>query len=213
MIFTFRSTVCAALLVAASTAFGSSAAPNVQVTVKQGKTELFKGITDGSGRFTTLPLDPGIYRFELRALKTAPPAQYFLLLSGAKPVTTAMADKKAVLMMDAQVRRPRSVTGQVTARRIRIIAPTPPTAPDQLAPVGPASRQTAVARPPAPPARALASDVISRPAATPRAAAAPATTTSPPPVAYQRRMINGRPHIWVPSAPGSTLGRWVPERP
>jgi hypothetical protein len=97
-----------------------------------------------AGRFATPPVEPGIYTFELRVLKTAPPALYFLLLAGAKPVSLPMADKDAVLMMNAQVRKARSVTGQVTARRLRIAVPAG-TAANQPAPV--ASAPTPAATP------------------------------------------------------------------
>ena len=282
-----RSIVCAALLLlGASTAVASSVAPNVQVNVKQGRTTVFTAITDARGRFTTMPIEPGIYTFELRALRTAPPAQYFLLLAGAKPVSAAMADQKAVLMMDAQVRRPRSVTGQVTARRLRIVAPPSASPAPELGPA-PARATTAVAAPATstvavPPARATtparastgarvavpvrarstaptsqvsarpatASDVVTRsiptqptptrppvtrpPVARPVAptASTPAAARSVParpaaarpiapaasaptarPVNTRTRIINGKPHIWVPVAPGSTLGRWVPGQP
>ena len=220
-----RSIVCAVLLCGVSTAPAASVAPNVQVNVKQGRTKLFTGVTDGSGRFTTVPLQPGVYTFELRALKTAPPAQYFLLLSGAKPVSTAMADKKAVLMMDAQVRTPRSVTGQVTARRLRIATPegaaaapagvaapvsaaTPAAAGTAAAPA-----RTAVAVQPATASRVAAQPQMATPRQAAPSAAASATGLAPRPVGYQTKMINGRPHIWMPIAPGSTLGRWVPGRP
>lgn len=207
------SILCAVLLLGVSTARAASVAPNVQVNLKQGRTKLFTGVTDASGRFTTTPLQPGIYTFELRALKTAPPAQYFLLLSGAKPVSTAMADKKAVLMMDAQVRSPRSVTGQVTARRLRIATPEgTAAAPASVA----APARTAVSVQPATSGRVAAraqTPTATRARQAAPAGAAPAIGLVPRPVGYQAKMINGRPHIWMPIAPGSTLGRWVPGRP
>ena len=269
-----RSVVCAALLLlGASTAVASSVAPNVQVNVKQGRTTVFTAITDARGRFATVPMEPGIYTFELRALRTAPPAQYFLLLSGAKPVSAAMADQKAVLMMDAQVRRPRSATGQVTARRLRIAAPQPApagpnanqvpigataTAPQRAtapaaapprattpaparattparvavpvratstAPTSPVSARPAIpsgvvsrsiptqpsaARPAA--ARPVAPTASTRPAAAKPVAPAASTPTARP-ANTRTRMINGKPHVWVPIAPGSTVGRWVPGQP
>ena len=222
-----RSIVCAVLLCGVSTAPAASVAPNVQVNVKQGRTKLFTGVTDGSGRFTTVPLEPGIYTFELRALKTAPPAQYFLLLSGAKPVSTAMADKKAVLMMDAQVRTPRSVTGQVTARRLRIAtpegaaaapagiaAPASAAAPTRTATATAAApARTAVSVQPATSGRVATQPQMAMPRQAAPSAAASATGLAPRPVGYRTKMINGRPHIWMPIAPGSTLGRWVPGRP
>lgn len=290
-----RSLVCAGLLVAASTALASSGAPNVQVNVKQGRTKIFTAITDGSGRFMTAPVEPGVYTFELRVLKTAPPAQYFLILSGAKPVTQAMADKNAVLMMDAQVRTARSVTGQVTARRLRIVAPAatspaagqPTTTTSAPAPAATPtavlsrSQATAVGRTAAPARVAVPARIVTRtragtltpaPAASTTRAVAPATVTRPavatptqvsaparaparasasavaPPMRNARptravarassnapsqpapaaatptsglvprpagdgqKIINGKPHVWTPIAPGSTLGRWVPGR-
>ena len=232
--YLLRFVLLAALCVGASTGFASSGAPNVQVNVMQGRTKIFTGLTDANGRFTTVPVEPGVYTFELRALKTAPPAQYFLLLSGAKPVSPPMADQKAVLTMNAQVRRPRSVTGQVTARRLRIISPEAASAsPANVA--APAAAQTARAtaaapvRATAPVQPATAGRVAAQPQmAMPTRAAgpsssnaarqaapfslAPATGLAPRPVGYQSKMINGRPHVWVPIAPGSTLGRWVPGR-
>lgn len=92
-------TLCAAILLTASVASASNVAPNIEVTVKQASRTLFKGITDASGRFFTTPLEPGVYTFELRRPKTALPAQYFLLLSGAKPVSPATSDRRVVLRM------------------------------------------------------------------------------------------------------------------
>ncbi len=189
-----RYLVCAALFVGASTVLASSGAPNVQVNVKQGRTTIFTAITDASGRFTTVPVEPGVYTFELRVLKTAPPAHYFLILSGAKPVTAAMADKDAVLMMDAQVRTARSVTGQVTARRLRIAAPagtTPTTTQPAAVPLTPTpaatptaflsrSQATAVGRTAAPARVAVPARMVTRSRAgtlTPPPAPMPAAST------------------------------------
>ena len=162
--------------------------------MKQGRTKVFTAITDATGRFTTAPMEPGVYTFELRVLKTAPPAQYFLILAGAKPVTAAMADKNAVLMMDAQVRRARSVTGQVTARRLRIAAP--------------ASTSTAASQP------AAAATVAPAPAATPTAvlsrsqAVAVSRTAAPARVAVPARIVTrSRAGTLAPApaaAPGAT---------
>ena len=235
MQFTRRYILPVALVLAASAAFGSSVAPNVQVNVKQGRTKVFTGITDGSGRFTTVPVEPGVYTFELRALKTAPPAQYFLLLSGAKPVSAPIADKKAVLTMDAQVRTARSVTGQVTARRLRILAPadtasatgapaavtappTPAATPTaflsraQAAAVGRTAAPARVAVPVRATAPAGAPQQSTAPNQAAPAGATPASGPVPRPSGAGQKMINGKPHVWVPIAPGSTVGRWVPAR-
>ena len=322
----------AAILLCAATAFGSTFGLGVEVTAKQGSRTVLKVITDPAGRFATGPLEPGVYTFEIRSHKMAPPAHYFLALAGAKPISLPMIKPGVDLSMDAQVRAAAGVRGQVTARRLRIVAPTPPMPPNQLAPPSAAvTRQTAavsgvatrgtmlkpapspaVAVPAAspavprtgptatalarsaaaasgaPPTRAvlatraaapnaaqLPGDVIARsvpsarPTATPSrvigrtaspapapvvtenragvarraqtinrvaarnaasAAAArpdrpalsarsgaprptttPAPRSAPAPSAYRTRMINGKPHVWVPLAPGSTLGRWVPE--
>ena len=247
--------------------------------MKAGRTKVFEGVTDASGRFVTTPLEPGLYTFELRIPKGfVSSARYFLALSGAKPVGDAMTSPAVPLMMQAQVRRLTSVRGQVTGRRVAVIptiattatggtattttagttvatrvsATTPArTAGDvPAATVGarmsigsrtiPARRTTAAPRstgavsatatprttttPPAPramtaPRTAAAPPTNSgRAVATTRAAtptAAPATTTqglAARPGNFEPRMINGRRHYWVPIAPGSTLGRWVPDR-
>ena len=183
-------------------------APNVEVSVKQGKTAVFKGITDGSGRFTTTLLEPGVYRFELRALKTAPPAQYFLLLSGAKPVSGAMFDKKTVLTMDAQVRAAKSVTGQVTARRMMISKPQAATATAAGNTMAPAAPRVTTTQP-------TTSRLPNAPGQNAIAAQPSGPTTESfvrRPSGYHARMINGQPHEWVPISSGSDLGRWMPVR-
>lgn len=52
-----------------------------------------------------------------------------------------------------------------------------------------------------------------RPPAAPTTGAAPGSQgLSARPGGFQPRIIDGRRHYWVPIAPGSTIGRWVPER-
>jgi hypothetical protein len=242
-----RCACTAAFLVSASAACASSAAPGMQVVVKAGRATVFDGITDGTGRFVTAPLEPGVYTFEVRIPKNVvpPPARYFLALSGAKPVGDPMMKKGVPLMMGAEVRRPTSVRGQVTARRVTIVPAATTTAaatPAVTAPATSAVRPTypgatiGLRSPPAAvttaPSRTSATPAAARPAAA-RATAQPApmmrraaTTTQPvaaptqsttgglavKPPTNEPRMINGRLHAWVPIAPGSTLGRWVPER-
>ena len=287
-----RCACLAAVLLAATRAFASSAAPGVQVVVKAGRATVFEAVTDATGRFVTAPLEPGLYSFEVRIPKNVvTPARYFLALSGAKPVGEAMMMPGVPLMMQAQVRRPVSVRGQVTARRVVIVPAAGATtgtgtaqgqsttttaggvsrvaSPGYSVPAGrtPAAPTTFTRQPSSaaasigvrttprtvstPPPRPLGSTPISRPPpitrATPAPTARPLMRNTPPPLVpaprrtstlarpataqtapaapqpnaaglsqrpanSQPRMINGRLHVWVPIAPGSTLGRWLPDR-
>ena len=183
----------AGIVLAASTALGATA-PGLEVVVTSGGSVVFEGITDAEGRFATTPLPPGIYTFEVRVPKTiGTESRYFLALSGAKPITQPLMRRDVAIMMDARVRSARSVRGQVTARHVTIFT--------QPASASPGANPASV------PARVA-------PAAAARApAASTATPSSAGPSAYQQRVINGRRHVWEPLAPGSRLGRWVPEQP
>ncbi len=198
--------VCLAAFVSAgATAFASSAAPGVEVVVKAGRASVFQGLTDASGRFVTAPLEPGIYTFEVRIPKNVvTPARYFLALSGAKPMGEALMKPGVPLLMQAQVRRLTSVRGQVTARRVIIVPATGTTTTSTTGANAGSATSTATT---------TAARTTTRPVS--QEAAAPAPTSegvASRPVGYQARMINGRRHYWVPIAPGSTLGRWMPDR-
>src|SRR5687768_10436105 len=95
--------VSATFLLLCSSSFASNTAPNVQVVVKKGFSTVFKGITDGTGKFSTPALEPGPYRFELRAPKTVTPARYFLSLAGARPIGQTMTNPGGDLVMEAEV--------------------------------------------------------------------------------------------------------------
>ena len=197
----------AAIALAGSTAFGA-AAPGLEVIVRSGSSVVFEGVTDFEGRFATVPLPPGIYTFEVRVPKTIPTlARYSLALSGAKPVTEPLMRRDIAIMMDAQVRSPRPVRGQVTARNVTLLTP-PATASPRAITAGASTPNRATAPPPA-------TVSSSAPALRPAPVRAPASTTpsSTGPSPYQQRVINGRLHVWEPLAPGSRLGRWVPEQP
>jgi hypothetical protein len=138
------------------------------------------------------------------------PARYFLALSGAKPISEPMMGRDVALSMDARVRSTRAVRGQVTARRVIIVpAPTASASPSPAA-ASPSANRVAAPRPTPTPAVAA-----SRPVAVGTIAAA---TGVPQPLIhrpgdYRPRIINGKMHVWQAIAPGSTLGRWVAERP
>ena len=223
----------------------------MQVVVKSGRTTVFEGITDATGRFVTPPLEPGVYSFEVRIPKGfVSTARYFLALSGAKPLGEAMTGPRVPLMMSAEVRRPTSVRGQVTGRRGAIATATTtaqtagatPTS-GTTAPTAPRTTTTTTASRPVPSSGRSSIGLRSAPLATTtpvQRAIAPRTTSATPvrgafnptrppeapttgaapgaqglsarPAGFQPRIIDGRRHYWVPIAPGSTIGRWVPER-
>ena len=193
----------AGIVFAAANGFGATA-PGLEVIVTSDRSVVFEGITDAEGRFATTPLPPGIYTFEVRVPKTiGTESRYFLALSGAKPITQPLMRRDVAIMMDAQVRSVRSVRGQVTARHVTILTPPASAAPG----ANPAAAPVANRRIAAPRVTAAS------PAPVARAPAAATTPAGAAPSAYQQRVINGRLHVWQPLAPGSRLGRWVPEQP
>lgn len=221
----------AAFVLMACTAIASNGAPGLEVVAKIGRTVVFQGLTDGTGRFTTGPLEPGIYTFEVRVPKTIiTPARYFLALSGAKPVSEPMMGPGLALSMNAQVRSARQVRGQVTGRRV-IIVPAQPASASSASVANPTASSTAISaanrgsavsaaapgRGPAPASGAITSaTAVVRPETTTSSTAAAPGVPAPQglterPSSYQPRIINGRVHVWQAIAPGSTLGRWVPK--
>ena len=228
-----RLMVCAALLLPASRASAANGVPGLEVVASNGSAKVFQGLTDGSGRFSTGPLPPGMYKFEVRVPKTfITPARYFLALSGARPLGEPMMSRGVAVAMDAQVRRVGEVRGQVTARPVMIVpaansAPAATTTVPRTAPSpapAPAAMPTRSAVPvPGPRPMGILAEQQRLPAATAPAVAKPAVTTttaraattaSPRPMqtaAPQPMLIDGKLHVWVPSAPGSLSGRWVPQ--
>jgi hypothetical protein len=125
-------------------------AANLEVTVVSGDTTVYKGYTDGTGRFETTPLEPGIYIFQLRIPRTMiTPCRYTLVLGGARPLGDALVGAGVALGMNAQVRRPGPVRGQVTGRRVILVPPTTATAGTATATKtnGPAGTRTSVTLP------------------------------------------------------------------
>lgn len=212
-------------LVSASPSYASNPAPGVQILVKQGRTTVFAGTTDGTGKFYTAPLEPGIYLFEVRGPKAVGPTRYFLALAGARPAGETLTNADGDLAMPAEVTRPRGVTGQVRARRTLRLPPVG--APGE----GTASQSSGVVSPIDPviagstayraPSSQRAAIIAPAPASN-RATLAPAATapqrldagnismaSSPVP---RPLMIGGKRYIWVPTTSGSNLGRWVLDR-
>jgi len=216
------------LTLSAGLAFAANPAPNVAVIVTNSQgTAVFEGITDGTGRFVTPPLAPDLYTIELRSLKTAAPARYFLALSGARPVGQAMGNLMA-LKMQAQVTSTKPVTGEVRALRVVLVPASPTPAANPLTPAVTSSapvRTTTAATASSPSATVAAP--VSRPAAGPATSASflsaarlPSSTPARPapmsplihrPAVTQPRTINGQRYVWQQASPTSTLGRWVPE--
>ena len=270
-----RGIISAALFLLTSVVYAGHPAPGVQVIVKTGGAAVFTTITDGTGQFATGDLEPGQYLIEVRGPKVVPPVRYFLVLSGARPVGQTLTNAGGDLAMQAQVRRPTSIRGQVSASRIIVLpglnpagsatisagatTPVSPINARQPAPIA-ALRQTPVttvagmqARSPstvvttpstlpatrptvAAPANPTRPNVAASANATRPAVAAPSNATRPvpptgssvrsTPLPLQQaprvtrspsitgsRIIGGKRYIWVPSAPGSNLGHWVPETP
>ena len=230
--------VGAVLLLLSPTAFASNPAPGVQVIVKNGSSTVFRGVTDGSGKFYTPPLAAGTYLFDVRGPKALAPNRYFLALSGARPLGEAMTNTAGDLAMQAEVRDGKSVRGQVRAFRVlRNPLPMDPAMAStssasgvgfQNAPVpsGPSgyyapSSQIATTRPvmTAPPASmqtaarpAAAAQTTARPVTTnqmPVNTSAPAAPSAARPATPLPLMIGGKRFIWVATTPGSTAGRWV----
>jgi hypothetical protein len=176
-----------------------------------GRTVAFEGLTDSRGRFATEPLAPGFYTIELRVPKNIiTPAQYFVTLGGARPASDAMSAPGVALSMNAEVRNAGSMRGQVTARRVNIIPAQTTTTSTTTSTTSPTVRSSP---PPAQRPGAPRMGTARPPTAAPApAAAAPAemSTFAPRPGTNQPRIINGRPHIWVPITAGANIGRWVP---
>ncbi|MDQ6765011.1 MAG: carboxypeptidase-like regulatory domain-containing protein [Verrucomicrobiota bacterium] len=123
-----KTVASAALLLLTSVVYAGHPAPGVQVIVNRGGATVFKCITDATGQFTTGDLEPGEYRIEVRGVKVVPPVRYFLVLSGARPLGETFTDAGGDLAMRAQVRRPTTIRGQVSANRIIVLAGLNPAA-------------------------------------------------------------------------------------
>ncbi len=195
---------------------------------------VFRGVTDGNGRFETTPLEPGVYFIQLRIPKTiAVPTRYTLALSGARPLGDALTGPGVALGMNAEVRRLGPVRGFVNGRRVAV-APTPAApmpAPALLSPgayrplsanrapvpaSSPAVGALTVARPMGTPARTAINPGTTIVAASPPTlAASPARGTMalptllPRPANSQPRLVNGRRYVWVASGRDSNLGYWA----
>ena len=218
-----------AFFVSASPASASNPAPGVQILVKQGRTTVFTGFTDGAGKFYTGPLEPGIYLFEVRGPKVVGPTRYFLALAGARPAGETLTNADGDLAMQAAVRRPRSVTGQVRAMRtMRLPAPGAPADPmasqssGAVSPMNPVTAGATAYRAPS----SQNAAIIAPASVSSRTAVTPVTrTTSPTAIEPQRAgaangstasssvpqplMLGGKRYVWVPSSSGSSVGRWV----
>lgn len=215
-------------LLAVSTAWAAKSVPGIEVVVLNGSTIVFRGVTDGRGRFETGPLPPGIYTVEVRTMPNTPPtsARFFLSLAGAKPLGEATMRPGVALAMNASVRNPAGMKGQVTARGGIVYIPArgtaqnnnPGSAPTSPTSVNPPRPRTA----PTPPgARSMGPLVANTPVASsakPGTAPAPSAGATGPnsplvrrPAGYQPKIINGRRHFWRPITSGSNLGRWLPE--
>lgn len=203
---------CAAFLLLSSAVFAANPVPRMEVVARQGSTILYRGFTNDRGRFSTGPLQPGIYTIDVLTVPNTPPtsARYFLSLSGAKPVGEATLRPGIAVSMDASVRRPTSIKGQVTARggvvyvrpREAVEASTP------AAPTPPRLNPFAVPTPsPAAGLRGSAPNTAARPTPVPPRMAPQAKPLS----AYPPRVINGKTYYWVPVSPGSNMGRWLTE--
>lgn len=193
-------------------------APGVQVLVNLGGATVFKGITDTTGQFSTGALEPGVYAIEVRGPKVVPPVRYFLVLSGARPVGQTMTNAAGDLAMQAQVRRPTSLRGQVSANRIIVLPGGTP--PPGARPVGlpVAASLSSSPRPVSQPAVASqkpSANVATAPvrAAVPNAAAAVVRSTNQSPVMPSPRANLPQPAtVIVPSArPASSPARSIPQ--
>ena len=180
----FRLLCCAALLFAVAAASAANVVPGLEIVALKGSATVFRGVTDGRGRFETGPLEPGIYTIEVRISKTAPPtsARYFLAIAGAKPLGDAMIRPGVALAIGAQVRTSAGIRGQVSARGV-VYVPAPSSSPAS----GNRSAVTANVAPQRTPAPGP--NVLNRPAtANPpvvsaRTQAAARTVAAPPPAA------------------------------
>ncbi len=226
------------LLLTTHAAWAANFVRGQEVVALKGSSIVFRGFTDGQGRFATGPLEPGVYTVELRTPKGAPPtsARYFLALAGAKPLGDAVIRPGVALAMQAQVRRGTGIKGQVSARGgmvyVQPPSPTPAvsrnigmvTPPVPLAQATPAPR-IPLRRPsptpaPSPVVRLAAAKLPAVPNAPaprvnnptpPRLVPANSPAPLPTPATYPPRIINGQRYFWTPIAPGSKLGRWISE--
>ncbi len=117
----------AAILLAASVASAANPVPGLEVLTKKGNAVVFRGVTNTKGRFETGPLEPGVYTVEVRTMPNTPPssARFFLALAGAKPVGEATIRPGVAVAMEAMVRNPAGIRGQVTARGGIVYVPRP----------------------------------------------------------------------------------------
>ena len=209
--------IASAFLLLASAAFAASPAPNVQILAKSGKVTVYQAITDGEGKFATPPLEPGIYLFEVRGPKIIGATRYFLSLAGARPAGETLTDAAGNIAMQAEVRRPTSVRGQVRATRVLRLPP-----PDAMAsqangdvsPLNPVTASSTAYRPPSSQSAAFTTTPTAA-RATPvtqmtRSGTAPSRDLSATrsPLPQQPMIIGGKRYIWAP-ATGTNPGRWV----
>ena len=186
MTLPFRLICSAALLFVASAASAANVVPGLEVVALKGSSTVFKGITDGRGRFETGPLEPGIYTIEVRIAKGMPPtsARYFLALAGAKPLGNAMIRPGVALAIGAQVRTSAGIRGQVSARGV-VYVPAPSSSPAS------GNRSAATANVPTPAANAIALRT-SAPGPSPGPVASNRPATANPPVASARTRTGAR---------------------
>jgi hypothetical protein len=213
---TALSAIVSAFVLVASAAFAASPAPNVQILAKSGKVTIFQAITDGEGKFSTPPLEPGIYLFEVRGPKIIGATRYFLSLAGARPAGETLTDAAGNLAMQAEVRRPTSVRGQVRATRVLRLPP-----PDAMASqasgdvssLNPVTAGSTGYRSPSSqsatfnsaPTAARATAVTQAPVGSAPSRDLSATRSPSP---QQPMIIGGKRFIWSP-ATGTKPGRWV----
>lgn len=224
---------CAAILLTASVVSAANVVPGLDIVVAKGSAVVFHGVTDGKGRFETGPLDPGVYTIEVRTAPNTPPssARFFLSLGGAKPLGEATMRPGVALAMNATVRNPAGIRGQVSARggivyvRSSALANAEPRSnpspPPNTSPLRPTSQFTPAPPPPSnrpvapnPSVASGGNQAAARalPASSPTAAVVgPESPLVRRPPGYQPKIINGRRYFWTPIAAGSNLGRWLPE--
>ncbi len=199
----FRRLCYATFILAASSAPAANSVPGIEVVTMQGASVVHRAITDGKGRFETGPLAPGVYRVEVRTMPNTPPtaARFFLALAGAKPLGDATIRPGVALAMDAMVRNPNGIRGQVTARGGIVYVPKPvlnasgspaPTLPKNAPPAG--------------------NSVVPSANGAPQQRLSPESDFVRRPASAQPKIINGRRYVWVQTTAGSNIGRWMPER-
>ncbi len=172
--------------------------PGLEVVALKGSAVVFRGVTDAKGRFQTGPLEPGVYTIEVRTVPNTPPtsARFFLALAGAKPLGDATFRPGVAVAMNASVRNPAGIRGQVSARGGLVYVPrVAPTVASAPAPVAPAisAPKPAASRPPAISANNSLPPLVKRPAG------------------LEQKVVNGQRYRWVPSRAGINMGRWMPE--